>query len=171
MSIFRRIINKLQGVNFQTLKYCTTIENQAKVEDFTPIISKIQYDDEDNLYQKPREVWLENLDTVQEKKLGLITLHPHIYAAAPRIDIIFENVRWQRMYRWVVSDTELILYCKVLLMYFMHLLSSIYIICRVMRIRKRVLKSEVVAESLGNKRDWDELDMEVYARHYGEAAE
>lgn len=101
--IFRRIINKLQGINFQTLKYCTTIENQAKIEDSTPFISKIQYDDENNLYQKPREVWLENLDTVQEKKLGLVTLHPHIYAAAPRIDIIFENIRWQRMYRWVVS--------------------------------------------------------------------
>ncbi|XP_012234005.1 large ribosomal subunit protein uL4m [Linepithema humile] len=99
--IFRRIINKLQGINFQSLKYCTIVENQAKVEDFTPTISKIQYDDENNLYQKPREVWLENLDTVQEKKLGLITLHPHIYAAAPRIDIIYENIRWQRMYRWV----------------------------------------------------------------------
>lgn len=99
--IFRRIVNKLQGVNFQTSRYCTTVENQAKVEDFTPIISKIQYDDKSDLYQKPREVWLENLDTVQEKKLGLITLHPHVYAAAPRIDIIYQNVRWQKMYRWV----------------------------------------------------------------------
>lgn len=97
--IFRRIINKLQGVSSQTLKYCTIVENQT-TKDITPIISKIQYD-ETNVYQKPRQVWLENLDTVEEKKLGLITLHPHIYAAAPRIDIIHQNVRWQKMYRWV----------------------------------------------------------------------
>lgn len=102
--IFRRIVNKLQGATCQTLKYCTIVENQTKADvDITPIISKIQYDDENNVYQKPRQVWLENLDTVEEKKLGLVTLHPHIYAAAPRIDIIHQNVHWQRMYRWVVS--------------------------------------------------------------------
>ncbi|CAL1685076.1 unnamed protein product [Lasius platythorax] len=100
--IFRRIVNKLQGATCQTLKYCTIVENQTKADiDITPIISKIQYDDENNVYQKPRQVWLENLDTVEEKKLGLVTLHPHIYAAAPRIDIIHQNVHWQRMYRWV----------------------------------------------------------------------
>lgn len=105
--IFRRIINKLQGVTSQTLKYCTIVENQTKAEGITPIISKIQYD-ETNVYQKPRQVWLENLDTVEEKKLGLITLHPHIYAATPRIDIIHQNVRWQKMYRWVVSKSRII---------------------------------------------------------------
>ncbi|XP_072744314.1 large ribosomal subunit protein uL4m [Anoplolepis gracilipes] len=102
--IFRKIVNKLQKTTCQTLKlskYCTIVENQTKAEDITPIISKIQYDDATNVYQKPRQVWLENLDTVEEKKLGLITLHPHIYAAAPRIDIIHQNVQWQRMYRWV----------------------------------------------------------------------
>lgn len=106
--IFRRIINKLQGVTYQTLskQYCTIAENKTK--DITPIISKIQYDDETNIYQKPRQVWLENLNTVEEKKLGLITLHPHVYAAAPRIDIIHQNVRWQQMYRWVVSITMII---------------------------------------------------------------
>ncbi|XP_077267085.1 mitochondrial ribosomal protein L4 [Temnothorax americanus] len=98
-TLFRKIISKLQKVTYPPLRYCTTIENRATVED--PIISKIQYDDEKTLYQKPRQVWLENLNTVEEKKLGLVTLHPHIYAAAPRIDIIHQNVRWQRMYRWV----------------------------------------------------------------------
>ncbi|XP_071563365.1 large ribosomal subunit protein uL4m [Temnothorax nylanderi] len=98
-TLFRKMISKLQKVTYPPLRYCTTIENRAKVKD--PIISKIQYDDEKTLYQKPRQVWLENLNTVEEKKLGLVTLHPHIYAAAPRIDIIHQNVRWQRMYRWV----------------------------------------------------------------------
>lgn len=100
--LFQRIVNNLQRVTCSPLKsYCTIVENRTKVEAIVPIISKIQYDDENNFYQKPRQVWLENLNTVEEKKLGLVTLHPHIYAAAPRIDIIHQNVRWQRMYRWV----------------------------------------------------------------------
>ncbi|XP_032515334.2 large ribosomal subunit protein uL4m [Danaus plexippus] len=52
-------------------------------------------------YTKPREVWIENLDTIEEKKVGLFELHPLVYAAAPRIDIIHKNVIWQRKYRWV----------------------------------------------------------------------
>ncbi|KAG5322333.1 RM04 protein, partial [Pseudoatta argentina] len=101
--LLRRIVSKLQRATCSPLKYCTTVENKVKIEDIVPIISKIQYDNENNFYQKPRQVWLENLNTIEEKKLGLVTLHPHIYAAAPRIDIIHQNVRWQRMYRWVVS--------------------------------------------------------------------
>ncbi|KAJ8683669.1 hypothetical protein QAD02_019461 [Eretmocerus hayati] len=66
-----------------------------------PIISSQQYLDEKNFFIPPRQVWLENLDSVQEKKLGLVTLHPEIFAAQPRIDIIHENVRWQRLYRFV----------------------------------------------------------------------
>lgn len=108
-TIFRKVINKLQGVTHQALKYCTIVENQApdvaqKVQqNVVPIISKVQYNDENLFYQKPRQVWLENLDTIKEKKLGFVTLHPHIFATTPRIDIIHQNVRWQRMYRWVVS--------------------------------------------------------------------
>ncbi|EGI59197.1 PREDICTED: 39S ribosomal protein L4, mitochondrial [Acromyrmex echinatior] len=99
--LLRRIVSKLQRATCPPLRYCTTVENEVKIEDIVPIISEIQYDDENNFYQKPRQVWLENLNTIEEKKLGLVTLHPHIYAAAPRIDIIHQNIRWQRMYRWV----------------------------------------------------------------------
>ncbi|XP_013142542.1 PREDICTED: 39S ribosomal protein L4, mitochondrial [Papilio polytes] len=53
------------------------------------------------VYTKPREVWIENLDTVEEKKLGLFELHPSVYAAMPRIDIIHRNFVWQTKYRWV----------------------------------------------------------------------
>lgn len=52
-------------------------------------------------YQKPRQVWLENLDTIDEKKLGLLDLHPDIFAANPRIDIIHQNARWQQLYKFV----------------------------------------------------------------------
>lgn len=53
------------------------------------------------VYTKPREVWIENLDSIEEEKLGLFELHPSVYAATPRIDIIHRNVIWQRKYRWV----------------------------------------------------------------------
>ncbi|XP_041982823.1 39S ribosomal protein L4, mitochondrial [Aricia agestis] len=52
-------------------------------------------------YTKPREVWIENLDSVEEKKLGLFELHPMVYAVTPRIDIIHKNMVWQQKYRWV----------------------------------------------------------------------
>lgn len=52
-------------------------------------------------YVKPRQAWLCNLDTVQEEKLGLIELHPLIFAAMPRLDIIFHNYYWQKRYREV----------------------------------------------------------------------
>ncbi|KAJ8950251.1 hypothetical protein NQ314_007956 [Rhamnusium bicolor] len=52
-------------------------------------------------YQKPRQVWLENLDTIEETKLGLLDLHPSIFAANPRIDLIHQNVKWQTLYRYV----------------------------------------------------------------------
>lgn len=110
--ILRRVFNKIQGVSYRALKYCTAVENPAKTED-VPIISSKQYDNEEILYQKPRQLWLENLDTLKERKLGLITLHPHIYAASPRIDIIFQNVRWQTLYRWVVSTTYYVVSVRI----------------------------------------------------------
>ncbi|KAK9890891.1 hypothetical protein WA026_012233 [Henosepilachna vigintioctopunctata] len=52
-------------------------------------------------YQKPCQVWVENLDTIDENKLGIIELHPEIFSANPRIDLIQQNVRWQQLYRFV----------------------------------------------------------------------
>lgn len=49
-----------------------------------------------------------------------------------------------------------------------HDLSLVYSLTR---IRKRVPKSEVVVGSLGHKKEWVELAMEVYVRHYGEVVE
>ncbi|KAH8241051.1 hypothetical protein KR026_010945 [Drosophila bipectinata] len=48
-----------------------------------------------------RQAWIENTDAVQERKVGLIELHPDVFAAQPRVDIIQENVEWQRKYRYV----------------------------------------------------------------------
>lgn len=52
---------------------------------------------------RPRQIWLENLDTVEEKKLDLIALHPEVFATQPRTDIIHENLLWQRLYKFVVN--------------------------------------------------------------------
>lgn len=52
-------------------------------------------------YVKPRQVWLESLDSIDERKLGILELHPDIFAANPRIDIIHQNIKWQQMYRFV----------------------------------------------------------------------
>nr|KAF7421819.1 hypothetical protein H0235_009655 [Vespula pensylvanica] len=98
MSIFRNVFTNLQKRCFQTLKYSTAVESNT--ETIKPIIDIRSYDS-CKYFHKPREIWLENLDTVEEKKLGLINLHPEIFAAQPRIDIIHENVKWQRLYNYV----------------------------------------------------------------------
>nr|XP_033336898.1 39S ribosomal protein L4, mitochondrial [Megalopta genalis] len=100
--ILRNIVTKLQTCKQQSLKFCTAVvKEQTTSLEPVPIISKKSYRDEKFLYQKPRQIWLENLDTIERKKLGLVFLHPTVYAAAPRVDIIHENVKWQRLYRFV----------------------------------------------------------------------
>lgn len=56
-------------------------------------------------FSKVREVWIENMNTVEEKKLGLIELHPEVFATQPRVDIIYDNIEWQRKYRYVSFAT------------------------------------------------------------------
>ncbi|PSN35211.1 39S ribosomal protein L4 [Blattella germanica] len=60
----------------------------------------------DNLpaYLKPQQAWVESLNTVDEKRLGLIDLHPKVFGAQPRIDLLFQNVQWQVKYRKVRYD-------------------------------------------------------------------
>lgn len=105
MSIFRNVFKNLHKRCFQTSKYSTAIESNA--EELKPIIDIRSYDSE-KYFHKSREVWLENFDTVEEKKLGLINLHPEIFAAQPRIDIIHENVKWQRLYNFVVRTDDIV---------------------------------------------------------------
>lgn len=66
----------------------------------TPIITSrtLQFP---SRFKEPRQAWVENLDTVNEQKLGIVDLHPDVFAAPPRIDIVHQNWHWQRMYRYV----------------------------------------------------------------------
>lgn len=53
-----------------------------------------------------RQAWLENMDTIEVEKLGMIDLHPDIFATFPRVDILFHNLRWQRLYGKVDFKSE-----------------------------------------------------------------
>ncbi|KAK7072869.1 54S ribosomal protein L4 mitochondrial [Halocaridina rubra] len=49
-----------------------------------------------------REAWIETLDSdVSPSQIGLIKLHPDVFAAYPRLDIIHQNAVWQQKYRRV----------------------------------------------------------------------
>ena len=50
---------------------------------------------------RSRKAWVENLDSVAEKKLGMVDLHPDIFAVPPRLDMIWANLKWQQNYRSV----------------------------------------------------------------------
>lgn len=49
--------------------------------------------------QKPKQAWLETLSAIDNEKLGIIDLHPDVFAVFPRIDLIYENIHWQLNYR------------------------------------------------------------------------
>ena len=52
-------------------------------------------------YGVPRQTWVENMDTVEEEKLGMIELNPDVFAVYPRIDFIHANMVWQQNYKKV----------------------------------------------------------------------
>ncbi|KAL1472977.1 hypothetical protein MTO96_039027 [Rhipicephalus appendiculatus] len=56
-----------------------------------------------------REAWVENLDTVESEKLGLIPLHPKVFGVFPRIDTLHWNINWQNNYQkvdWTTTESR-----------------------------------------------------------------
>lgn len=49
--------------------------------------------------QRPVQSWVETLSQIEDKKLGMVDLHPSIFAVNPRLDILFRNVYWQQLYK------------------------------------------------------------------------
>ncbi|CAH4037858.1 unnamed protein product [Pieris brassicae] len=94
------LINALRKIHISTPQIRSSFLSSSAVCSNTLTITKKDWKYPPQ-YTKPREVWIENVDTVEEKKLGLFELHPLVYAATPRIDIIQRNVIWQRKFRWV----------------------------------------------------------------------
>lgn len=71
------------------------------VQKFSSVVEPSLAQQLSHAYRQPREVWIEGLDSVNEKKLGIMELHPTVFGASPRIDIIHQNVEWQKKYRFV----------------------------------------------------------------------
>lgn len=64
-------------------------------------------------YTNTRQAWVSNLDTIKENSSTIIDLHPQVFGSRPRIDIIHENVVWQRKYRYVVSLVQVFVNCNL----------------------------------------------------------
>ncbi|XP_062609236.1 large ribosomal subunit protein uL4m-like [Saccostrea cucullata] len=85
--------NADQGDSEPTL-YDKFLQNPQSV----PLITsrKLEYP---NKYRAPRQAWLETLSTVEDHKLGMVDLHPDVFAVHPRLDILYHNLRWQEFYK------------------------------------------------------------------------
>lgn len=52
-------------------------------------------------YGSERQVWIENLESREGEKRGILDLHPDVWAVYPRLDIIHANLDWQSKYNVV----------------------------------------------------------------------
>jgi len=52
-------------------------------------------------YTCVRQAWVSDLDTIKENPSTIIDLHPQVFGSRPRIDLIHENVVWQKKYKYV----------------------------------------------------------------------
>lgn len=59
---------------------------------------KLQYP---NPFMRPRQAWLESMEKIGDQKLGIVDLHPDIFATFPRLDILHNNIQWQLRYRQI----------------------------------------------------------------------
>lgn len=48
----------------------------------------------------PRQAWLESLDADNEDR-DLVMLHPDVWGVRPRIDVLWNNIDWQKRYKTV----------------------------------------------------------------------
>ncbi|KAF1752298.1 hypothetical protein GCK72_018852 [Caenorhabditis remanei] len=76
------------------------------VQDATSSSSSAVSDTRRELWRKPDspfvktpQAWVSSLETIEDEKLGLVDLHPDIFRATPRIDILHRNLTWQSVYR------------------------------------------------------------------------
>lgn len=54
-----------------------------------------------NKYVAPKQAWLESLSTIGDQKLGIVDLHPDVFGTHPRLDVLQQNVKWQRLYKFI----------------------------------------------------------------------
>ncbi|KAK7103742.1 large ribosomal subunit protein uL4m-like [Littorina saxatilis] len=58
-------------------------------------------------YAEPKQAWLETLSTLEDQKLGLVDLHPDVFGIYPRVDVVHQNILWQRTYKRISYATTL----------------------------------------------------------------
>ena len=51
----------------------------------------------------PRQAWIESIDA-DNKSRDLVTLHPDIWGIRPRIDVLWNNIDWQKRYKTVLYN-------------------------------------------------------------------
>jgi len=61
-------------------------------------------------YTCVRQAWVSDLDTIKENPSTIIDLHPQVFGSRPRIDLIHENVVWQKKYKYVVSNIFVVMF-------------------------------------------------------------
>lgn len=99
LSMFRscEFIAKKSVENLKICRFSSTISQKDEfnfLKNFDPSQHRVQYGCD-------QEVWLENLDTVEEKRVGIKKLNADVFSVYPRIDIIHQNVMWQIKYKEV----------------------------------------------------------------------
>ncbi|XP_066552532.1 large ribosomal subunit protein uL4m [Amia ocellicauda] len=62
-----------------------------------PVLRRCQVQIPPHLSARP--TWLESLRSREEDQLGLVDLHPDVFAVPPRVDILHEVEVWQRNYK------------------------------------------------------------------------
>uniref|UniRef100_A0A914WZ06 Large ribosomal subunit protein uL4m n=1 Tax=Plectus sambesii TaxID=2011161 RepID=A0A914WZ06_9BILA len=50
-------------------------------------------------FQEKPQAWLSTLEDKHDRKIGLLDLHPDVFRAPPRLDIVHRNIVWQQNYR------------------------------------------------------------------------
>lgn len=71
---------------------CTVGTSSGTVED-------LKWIDKSNPFVVIPQAWVTNLASVEEERTDIINLHPTIFRATPRLDILHRNVTWQLVYR------------------------------------------------------------------------
>ncbi|KAK6757042.1 hypothetical protein RB195_015085 [Necator americanus] len=53
------------------------------------------------------QAWVSSFDAIEDRKLGIVDLHPDIFRVPPRLDILHRNITWQSVYRNVQLTKQL----------------------------------------------------------------
>ncbi|XP_065314470.1 large ribosomal subunit protein uL4m-like isoform X2 [Gordionus sp. m RMFG-2023] len=94
--ILKRNLFSVLKHNSKGLCLNTEISDISQLKEYGHVLRELKFP---NLYTKPRQAWIQTLKSIEDQKLGIIDLHPDIFATIPRLDLIKINTNWQENYR------------------------------------------------------------------------